>query len=338
MRRATNRRAPLNFIACGLLVASALAAIAWLPDSWAHVVRVTWGRATHIVIGAATSAESFTTALGVALAVAVEVPILGYRRSSLYRLLHPTKSTWTDIIWFSIRIFGLGSLVSALFSLGLTIAAARVAQTYFALGVLEGVSNRALHILLYLFLTDFLNYWVHRGRHRVAWWWEFHKLHHSASELNAITMARGHPLDDATIAVVSAIPVALLGGSAGDSLILLTILGIHAGITHSMLPWDWGWFGRWVLRSPVGHRIHHSPLPDHRDTNFALFPIWDRIFGTEYTGTVVNEVVGIDTDDHNIHGLGYDLLDSIRRAYRALRTTTRSTARLSVAAGSSSGE
>jgi hypothetical protein len=82
MRRATKRRALFNFIACALLVAGALAAIAWLPDSWAHIVRVAWGRATHIVTSAATSTESLTTALGVLLAVTVEVPILGYRRSS----------------------------------------------------------------------------------------------------------------------------------------------------------------------------------------------------------------------------------------------------------------
>jgi sterol desaturase/sphingolipid hydroxylase (fatty acid hydroxylase superfamily) len=338
MRRVLGKRAAFDFIAFGLVLGAVLAAIAWLPDSWAHMLRVAGKRATHIVTTAATSTESLTTALGVLLVVAAEVPIVGYRRSSLYRLLHPTKSTWTDIVWFAVRVLGLGSLVSALFSLGLTVAASRVAQTYFGLGLLERVGNRSLHILLYLLLTDFLNYWVHRGRHQVRWWWEFHKLHHSASELNAITMARGHPLDDATIVVVSAIPLALLGGSAGDSLILLTILGIHAGVTHSMLPWDWGWFGKYVLRSPIGHRIHHSPLPEHRDTNFALFPMWDRLFGTEYTGPVVNEVVGVDTNDHNVRGLQYDVADSIRRAFRPSRPTPSPTPRLGVAAGASSTE
>jgi sterol desaturase/sphingolipid hydroxylase (fatty acid hydroxylase superfamily) len=337
MRRAGGGRFPIDFIACGFFVAGALAAIAWLPDSWAHTIRVASARATHIAVSAATSAESLTTALGVLLVVGAEVPIVGYRRSSLYRLLHPTKSTWTDITWFSVRVLGLGSLVTALFSLGVTVAVTRAAETYFGLGVLEHVGNRALHIFLYLFLADLLNYWVHRGRHQIRWWWEFHKLHHSATELNAITFARGHPLDDVSIVVVSAIPLALLGGSAGDSLIVLTILGVHAGITHSMLPWDWGWIGKYVIRSPIGHRIHHSPLPEHTDTNFALFPIWDRIFGTEYTGPVVNELPGVDANYYNARGLPYDVAESIRRAFVALRSNRKSDPRLDVAIDPSTG-
>jgi len=333
MRRATSGRSPLDFIALGLLLAGILAAIAWLPDSWAHFLRVASERAARVAISAATSTESLTTLLGIALVVAAEVPIVGYRRSSLYRLLHPTTSTRTDIVWFAVRFLGLGSLLTALCSLGLTVAASRVARTYFSLGLLESVGNRSLRILLYLVLTDFLNYWVHRGRHQIGWWWEFHKLHHSATELNAITFARGHPLDDVSIVVVTAIPVALLGGSAGDSLIVLTILGIHAGLTHSMLPWDWGWFGKYVLRSPVGHRIHHSPLPEHRDTNFALFPVWDRLFGTEYTGDVVNETAGVDANYHNERGVLYDVVESTRRAFQALRPAPKPAPRLGVEMG-----
>jgi sterol desaturase/sphingolipid hydroxylase (fatty acid hydroxylase superfamily) len=36
-----------------------------------------------------------------------------------------------------------------------------------------------------------------------------------------------------------------------------------------------------LLVSPQVHRIHHSRLPQHADTNFVIaFPIWDILFGT----------------------------------------------------------
>jgi hypothetical protein len=83
MRRVLGKRAAFDFIVFGLVLGGVLAAIAWLPDSWAHMLRVAGKRATHIVTTAATSTESLTTALGVLLVVAAEVPIVGYRRSSL---------------------------------------------------------------------------------------------------------------------------------------------------------------------------------------------------------------------------------------------------------------
>jgi sterol desaturase/sphingolipid hydroxylase (fatty acid hydroxylase superfamily) len=62
-------------------------------------------------------------------------------------------------------------------------------------------------------------------------------------------------------------------------------------------------------------------LSEHRDTNFAsMFPVWDRIFGTEYTGAVVNEAVGVDANYHNVRGLSYDLVESVRRAFKAVPT------------------
>ena len=62
----------------------------------------------------------------------------------------------------------------------------------------------------------------------------------------------------------------------------------------AMLPWTLGWAGRWLPVSPIGHRIHHSPLPEHQNRNFSTCPFWDRLFGPWYEGPLLNEAVGLD--------------------------------------------
>jgi sterol desaturase/sphingolipid hydroxylase (fatty acid hydroxylase superfamily) len=278
-----------------------------------------------VIARAPFSADSLTIVAAMALVIGAEIIVLGYAKSSLYRLLHPTKSTRADIVWFLVKILGLQSLVVAIASLGLTTFSNRLAVEYAGFHVLEKIKDPVLQGAVYLIVSDFMSYWVHRARHGFGWWWEFHKNHHSATEFNAITHVRGHPLDGAASALSTVIPVQLLGGTVGESLFVLVLFGVHAGLIHSMLPWGWGWFGRYVLFSPMGHRIHHSALPEHKDMNFgALFPVWDWIFGTYYKGDVINEEVGVEDNYQNTRGLLFDLTESTRRAWRSVSGTARS--------------
>lgn len=282
-----------------------------------------WTAATARALDLAGSLVSIGTLSyvgGISLVLAIEVAVLGYPKSSVYRLLHPTRSTWTDILWFALRVLGLNGIILSILSLGTTTAVARLAERYLGFHVLLRVENPIGRFVLYVVAVDFLEYWVHRARHQIGWWWELHKAHHSAEEFNAITTTRGHPFDGVAMAITTAIPIAVLGGSMLESIPVLTLFAAHAGLTHSMLPWRWGWFGRYVVFPPTGHRIHHSALPEHMDKNFgAIMPIWDWIFGTYYDGEVLNEAVGVDDNYQNRNGLRFDLAESMRRAVRAAR-------------------
>lgn len=290
-------------------------------------VDVPWERVWSVVASRAkvqvegwVSKDTLCFLAGLAVVFAFEIVVLGYNKSSVYRLLHPTQTTRTDIVWIVCKILGLQAFLFAGFSLGLVVVASRFAQKYLGFHLVDHVEHPVLRIFLFLLWTDFLDYWIHRGRH-IGWWWELHKSHHSAEEFNAITTARGHPLDGVAIVFCYAIPAALLGGSVGDAALVLVINSIHAGLTHSILPWSWGWVGRYVIYSPIGHRIHHSALDEHRDKNFgSIFPIWDHIFGTYYTGDVINEEVGVDDNYQNRRGFFYDLIEPIRRAVRSVRS------------------
>ncbi|MBL8512917.1 MAG: sterol desaturase family protein, partial [Betaproteobacteria bacterium] len=67
-----------------------------------------------------------------------------------------------------------------------------------------------------------------------------------------------------------------------------------------------------VFAGPQYHRIHHSILHQHLNKNFAaMFPVWDRLFGTQYL-PASNEfpptgIVGVEHTD-----LGGTLLSPFR--------------------------
>src|SRR5258706_15616917 len=85
------------------------------------------------------SVDSLTVLVGMALVIAAEIVVLGYAKSSLYRLLHPTKSTRADIVWFLGRILGLQSIGVAIASLRLTTFSNRLAVEYLGFHVLEKI-------------------------------------------------------------------------------------------------------------------------------------------------------------------------------------------------------
>ncbi|HZE10357.1 MAG TPA: sterol desaturase family protein, partial [Burkholderiales bacterium] len=185
--------------------------------SWCERAAVAVTGRILAIAQAPVSVDSLTVIAGMTLVIGAEIIVLGYTRSSLYRLLHPTKSTRADIVWFLVRFLSLQSLVVAICSLGLTSLSNRLAVQYLGFHVLDRIKDPVLEGVAYLIAADFISYWVHRGRHAFGWWWEFHKHHHSATEFNAITQARTHPLDGVAIVLSTVVPVQLLGGTVGES-------------------------------------------------------------------------------------------------------------------------
>jgi sterol desaturase/sphingolipid hydroxylase (fatty acid hydroxylase superfamily) len=139
------------------------------------------------------------------------------------------------------------------------------------------------------FLGDLWYYWWHRMQHKIPMLWELHKLHHSDENLNATTIYRSHFLEPAGQALVRGLTIGLvfdvtqapqtvLAVVAGGFLLALWDYFIHANVRidclHRLLPF---------FSTPQYHWIHHSKLPQHRDTNFSIWlPIFDMAFGSYY--------------------------------------------------------
>jgi sterol desaturase/sphingolipid hydroxylase (fatty acid hydroxylase superfamily) len=248
----------------------------------------------------------------VALTFLIEIVVLGYRDSSLKRLFRPSRSATTDLFCLACSVTGLGYILTYFMSFGLAPMLSDKLSGWTPHGVFA-LENPVLQTFWILLAGDFLKYCLHFLQHKVGFWWETHKFHHAATEMNIITSARGHPFEGVFDMIAMAVPNALLDGSAAQFVLLSVITTVYGGINHSMLEWRWGWVGRWIFNSPVNHRIHHSAQPEHFDRNFAsIFVFWDRLFGTYYKGTVLNQTVDVDDNPYNRKNLAYDLFLCIK--------------------------
>lgn len=166
----------------------------------------------------------------------------------------------------------------------------------------------ALMLTIFVFLVDdFLRYAVHLAMHRIPELWEYHKVHHSAEELNFATAERFHPVESILTSLGITLGVAIANGIFiaffGDKLTPITVFGANAFLfafnvaggvlRHAPV---WVSFGpnveQWII-SPAMHQIHHSDNPKHYDTNMGgSLSIWDRLFGTLYVARDRAEITG----------------------------------------------
>jgi sterol desaturase/sphingolipid hydroxylase (fatty acid hydroxylase superfamily) len=138
--------------------------------------------------------------------------------------------------------------------------------------------------LLYLLLLDLLDYWLHRGQHRLRWWWALHALHHSQRKMSFWTDDRNHLLDSLIVDAVKAAVALAIGVEPAQFVGLIIAARLLESVQHANLPWSYGPFGR-LLVSPAFHRRHHAIGFGHEGSrygcNFAvLLPVWDIVFGT----------------------------------------------------------
>ena len=137
---------------------------------------------------------------------------------------------------------------------------------------------------IWFLATDFMEWLHHWVRHKVPWFWHFHVIHHSQSELNMFTDLRYHAVEYIVSRTISIAPLLILQASIYDVVYFSIIHDWYTRLYHSNLKTHYG-FLRYILVTPQSHRVHHSIESKHRDRNFGvIFAFWDTIFGTQYRG------------------------------------------------------
>ncbi len=142
-----------------------------------------------------------------------------------------------------------------------------------------------------LVLSDFLIYWAHRLQHKVDFLWRFHKVHHSAKNLDWLAAHREHPLDSIyTIGIIN-LPAFIFGFNLDAIAAIVAFRGIWAIYIHSNVRFNIGFIKK-ILGSPDFHHWHHD-LERDRGNYANISPLMDIIFGTYTCPPHEPEEVGI---------------------------------------------
>lgn len=139
-----------------------------------------------------------------------------------------------------------------------------------------------MQVITIMFLTDLVQYWVHRAFHRVPWLWRFHAVHHSARTMDWLAGSRMHLVEIVVLRSLTIIPMYALGFAMEAIYSYLVIVYLYATYIHANLKWDVEWL-KPILVTPRFHHWHHGIEKEAIDVNFAIhFPVFDRLFGTYY--------------------------------------------------------
>src|SRR5882724_1789766 len=131
-----------------------------------------------------------------------------------------------------------------------------------------------------MFLTDFVQYWVHRAFHRIPWLWRFHAVHHSARSMDWMAGARMHFLEILALRSTTVIPMFVLGFSSTAVNTYIFVVYLYSTFVHANLNWRFPRLES-LLVTPRFHHWHHGIEQEAIDVNFAIhFPLFDRLFGT----------------------------------------------------------
>jgi sterol desaturase/sphingolipid hydroxylase (fatty acid hydroxylase superfamily) len=167
----------------------------------------------------------------------------------------------------------------------LTFAPSRVIESNADLSTVQGfIASQPfwLQIIEIMFLTDFVQYWVHRAFHRIPALWRFHSVHHSAQSMDWLAGARMHFFEVVILRAVSATPMLIAGFSEAAIQTYVLIVYIYSSILHSNLRIEPKWITP-ILATPRFHHWHHGIEKEAIDVNFSIhFPLFDRLFGTHY--------------------------------------------------------
>ncbi|MBT7943552.1 MAG: sterol desaturase family protein [Alphaproteobacteria bacterium] len=209
----------------------------------------------------------------------LEAHLLGYKDSTAKKIiLNETASVRTDVFYTLLRVSGLFMILAMIFSFGWLYVAVGYIKAEFAFAFLKHTDNILIQYVVFVLIFTFVNYWAHRLLHSKVLW-EIHKVHHSAEDYNILLPYRNHPVDFILGTLYGVAIATMLGARPETTMLWLSTNAVYQSFVHSRVVWKWRWV-EYILIIPEAHRIHHSALPKHFDSNFGILSIWDRLFGT----------------------------------------------------------
>ncbi|HEY8254378.1 MAG TPA: sterol desaturase family protein [Rhizomicrobium sp.] len=296
--------------------AAAVAALWWLvanqlPDQLTVTV---FGHALHLknlrdkILGNASLIAVILPA-----ALWLECAAIGWQKSSARALLRPTASMKTDLAYFLLDQAHVTGVIGRIMMLGASVISGVALRDWLAARTGFAVDPSGLplwlQVAIYFHVYSFFDYWAHRLGH-TRWFWPLHRYHHAAEDFCIVNGARLHPAGFVGIFLLN-VPMPLLGASP-EVMIWVNVLTIALGfVIHSRMESGFGWAGRWLVQSPLHHRLHHKLDMTTPTGFFSMTPLWDRLFGGWSETATPRVAIGVDTPYR--HGLW--LLPDLLRDY-----------------------
>jgi sterol desaturase/sphingolipid hydroxylase (fatty acid hydroxylase superfamily) len=155
----------------------------------------------------------------------------------------------------------------------------------------------AVRLALFFVIGDFGFYWVHRAMH-TKWLWNLHRWHHSPTYMYWLMGARASVLQQVLVNSPFFLAQGLLAIAPWwTSLAIYLKNALQNYWMHINVHWGSRWL-EWIVVTPRYHHIHHSNDPAYYGANVAaIFPIWDRLFGTYIDPEKVPRQHGFGTDE-----------------------------------------
>ena len=141
-----------------------------------------------------------------------------------------------------------------------------------------------LHTLLALLMLDFIGAWlIHWVQHKTVWLWQFHKIHHIDTHIDATTALRHHPVESLLRVIALFLAIITMGVPFWMVMFYQSLSALVSQFNHANIHLP-KWVDNalsWIIVSPDMHKVHHSRYQPETDANYAnIFSVWDRLFGT----------------------------------------------------------
>lgn len=191
-----------------------------------------------------------------------------------------------------------------------------------------------LYTITLTLVSDLSSYIVHYAQHKISFLWEFHKVHHSATELNPLTQYRIHPVELIMNNARAILVIGFLSGIfdylSADEVNKLTIWGVNAfsflflifgaNLRHSHIRFSYFNPLEYIFISPFQHQIHHSTNPKHFDKNMgSKLALWDWMFGTLVRSNEVGEIsYGLGQEDEAYDSFWKNLYKPFANIYKRI--------------------
>ena len=195
------------------------------------------------------------------------------------------KDFWLDAFYMYFNFFIFTTIISGVYAL--------ISNAFSTVGIemnsLSIIDIKALPtwigLLIFFVLLDFVQWFTHVLLHKIPFFWQFHKVHHSVKEMGFAAHLRYHWMENILYKPFKTIAIMLLGGFEPTQAFMVHFVAITIGhLNHANLALDWGPL-KYLLNNPVMHLYHHAKsLPKGRfGVNFGIsLSVWDYLFNTSY--------------------------------------------------------